>query len=701
MYEVLRRKVLPWAVWGGTMIAAALLWSGQQRVSATGHVVRVDVGVAPARAGRVHTLAVEVGDAVRAGQVIATLDGAEVEAELAILAAERQRIEAQLGATRVGAEARESATTRDLDASLSSAELALRSAKARRKVKSAELAAVSAQVKRLRDLVDQRMADRRELDALVIRQASARNEVDAADSLISQLVGEVASARGRRGSIEPESVEITAEPMKAELEVLDRRQDLLELRKRDLVLRAPSDGEVASVLVRPGEVASAGAPVVTLVGAGGPRVSVCMSEARADEVAVGEAATLTPRGRGEPLHGRVQAIGAHVGQLPSRCWRDPQAPEWGREVTVAIDDTATLLAGQSFHVVFEGTILAAPAPASPIESGLAAASARPSTTTRENAQAETEGASASEGPPPALMTIPAALAARTRVEPSAALWWAPRDRYLVVSDDTGLAERDEHAPLLLTMTRGGDLDPEPLRLAGIDGVSDLEAIAPGPSGSIYLLASQSRSQRGKRPPARQVFAEVAISEAGGAVTRAITLLDTLAAAGPEALEALGVVDLDHLDLEGMSASADGGLLIGLKAPLGARDEALIWRLGRPDRLLAGDGLTAAELALWGSVPLRVQADGAEVAGGIAEILELPDRSLLLAATAAGIDPVVQSGSLWHVRARARLAAPRRLREFDGLKPEGLALGPDAATILVVFDCGDETPRWLEVPWPAR
>ncbi|MEZ4450387.1 MAG: HlyD family efflux transporter periplasmic adaptor subunit [Nannocystaceae bacterium] len=702
MPEWLRRRVLPWAMWGGTMIAAASLWCGLQRVSATGHVVRVDTGVAPARAGRVASLEVEVGDLVRAGQVIATLDAAEVEAELAILAAERQRIEAQLGATQVGAEARESATTRDLDESLSSAELALRAAKARRKVKSAELSAVSAQVKRLRDLVDARMADRRELDALVVRQAGARNEVDAADSLISQLVGEVASARGRRGALDPASTDVAAEPLKAELEVLDRRQDLLELRRDELVLRAPSDGEVSAVLVRPGEVVGAGAPVVTIVGAGGPRVSVCLSEVKAAEVTIGEATKMTPRGKGAAIRGHVRAIGAHVGQLPSRCWRDPQVPEWGREVTIAVDEGASLLAGQSFHVVFEGT-LASEAERAGDRAPVAAASATEARASDADAAAEDTEATTrpGEGAPPALMTIPGPLAERTRVEPSAALWWPSRGRYLVVSDDTGLADRDEHAPWLLTLAPGGALDPEPLVLGGIDEVNDLEAIAPGPSDSLYLLASQSRSRKGKRPPSRQVFAEVKVDASGGVVTGAVHLADLLAAADPEVREALGVADLDALDLEGMSASQDGGLLIGVKAPLGARDEALIWRLGRPDRLLADHSLAAAELRLWGTVPLRVRADGAEVAGGIAELLELPDRSLLLASTASGIDPTTQSGSLWHVRSRARLSAPFRIREYEGQKPEGLALGPDGKTILVVFDAGDETPLWQELPWPAR
>jgi hypothetical protein len=250
------------------------------------------------------------------------------------------------------------------------------------------------------------------------------------------------------------------------------------------------------------------------------------------------------------------------------------------------------------------------------------------------------------------------------------------------------------------MTRAGAVDPEPLQLTGVEAVSDLEAIAPGPGDSLYLLASQSLSRKGKRPPARQLFARATIGAGGGEVTQAVQLADLLVAAGPEFQQSLGLADLADLDIEGMTASADGGLLLGLKAPLGARGEALIWRLGRPDRLLGGEGLAAAELAPWGSAPLRVLADGEEVAGGIADLLELPDGSLVIAATASGTDPREQSGSLWHVSGRARLSTPRRVREFAGLKPEGVARSPDGDALIVVFDTGDATPQWTEVPWPA-
>ena len=690
---------LPWLMWAATLAGSGALWCGIQRISATGYVVSVEYTVAAPRAGRVDELLVEVGDRVRAGELVATLDAAEIDAELAILAAERQKIAAQLGAAKVAAVSRESETTRDLDASVSSAELALRAAQARRKVKAAELGAIAGQIKRLRELVDQRLADRRELDGLLVQQASASREVEAADSLISQLVGEVASARGRRGAVATDAPELAVEPLRAELAILGRRQELLELRRDELELRAPSDGEVGAVLVRPGEVVTVGAPVLTLVGSGGPRVQVCMSETAAEAVRIGEAALLYPRGRDEPLAGRVTALGDHVGQLPIRCWRDPQVPEWGREVTVAVDSEAPLLAGMSLRVAFQGTLVdGSEAPAA--ERKPAERRARPAPRAKADEQARPAPAAA-EAPPPRAMIVPAGLAAQTRLEPSGLVWWPPRERFVLVSDDTGTLTAQEHAPWLFTMSRAGAVDPEPLRLTGIEEVSDLEAIAPGPGDSLYLLASQSLSRKGKRPAARQLFARATIGASGGEVTQAVQLADLIAAAGPELQQTLGLADLADLDIEGMTATADGGLLLGLKAPLGARGEALIWRIGRPDRLLAGAGLQAAELAPWGSVPLRVQADGQEVAGGIADLLELEGGSLVIAATASGIDPTEQSGSLWLVESRARLSAPRLVHAFAGLKPEGVALADDGAALVVVFDTGEATPQWTEVPWPAR
>ena len=131
-----------------------------------------------------------------------------------------------------------------------------------------------------------------------------------------------------------------------------------------------------------------------------------------------------------------------------------------------------------------------------------------------------------------------------------------RDRFILVSDDTGTLTEQEHAPWLFTMTRTGQVDAEPLRLTGVEGVSDLESIAPGPEGSLYILASQSLSRKGKRPPERQLFARVTLDANGGTIIKAVQFADLLVAAGPEVQQRLGVADLAELDLPAVG-TADG------------------------------------------------------------------------------------------------------------------------------------------------
>jgi hypothetical protein len=217
-----------------------------------------------------------------------------------------------------------------------------------------------------------------------------------------------------------------------------------------------------------------------------------------------------------------------------------------------------------------------------------------------------------------------------------------------------------------------------------------------------VLASQSHSRKGKRPKARQVFAHVELTSAGGArATASVRLAKLLDDAGAEALAQLGLPDTSALDIEGLTPTAAGGLLIGLKGPVAPPGEAIVWHLPHPDRLLATGEPSAGGLTLWGKIPLTVTADGATVAAGIAELLELPDGSLLVAATAAGeLDPRSQDGALSRVEGRAGAAAPVLVQTFPGRKPEGLSPAARGDAITVVFDAGAGAPQWTEQPWPA-
>jgi multidrug resistance efflux pump len=689
----LRRRLLPWSVWLAAMSVAGWLWYGRTIGNARGFVEGIVYDISSPIDARIASVLVAPGQHVEAGQLIAQLDDRELVAEYEQLEAEGRRIEAELMAVETDTQIRLADNSRSVEENVDAADLALAEARADRSVAKAELDALEQQIKDVTELVDKGMADKRDLAELMVSRAALRETRATAEDRIRQLDRKVSSARARRLAVPADATVRATEPLRRELEVVRASQEWVRVRKEALALRAPAAGEVTAVHLDPGEVAVAGTVIASIAGgtqlseAGTPLVFACMSEEQASGVEVGEEVVLSAlEGGHTKVRGRVDSLSASVAELPLRCWTDPRIPVWGRGVHVATDDPIVLLPGQGFTLNFTGR---------PSESG----GRSPARVAPPVGPAATETPPTTSAGTPKAIVVPAELAARTRFEPSAILWSPARRNYIVVSDDTGIGEETEHVPWLFTMDETGAVDEEPLAVEGVKGWSDLESIAPAPDGGIYVLASQSVSKKGKRPAARQFFGHVAISESSAQVTTSVRLARVLEKADSGTLEALGVTDLDALDIEGMTATSEGGLLLGLKSPVDG--SAIVWHLGDPDGLLAGRSLADVGLRVWGRIPLRVVADGADAPAGIAELLELPDRSLLVAATSANPpDPSAQDGIVVHV-ARDRLDAPRRVLATPGLKPEGLALAPRGDAIAIVFDTGASTPLWMEMPWPAK
>ena len=296
---------MPWAVWLVVMGAAGYLYLGQHRAAQRGFVEVAAYGVNAPQTGRVATLTVQIGQHVRGGDVVAMLDGSDIEAELEVLATERQRIQAELAAVASSTQVRLSQANRGVEESIDAAELAHQSARSQQRIAAAELAALNKHIKHVRDLVGKGMADRRELAELEVSQAALQKQLQQSEVMIKTLQAQAGSARSRRRDVPADATVRATDPLRAELAVVDRREQLLATRLEALVLRAPGDGEVTVVHLRAGEVATEGAPIVTITGpadawrAGTPTVRVCVDEDEADAIAVGDAVELTPpTGRG-------------------------------------------------------------------------------------------------------------------------------------------------------------------------------------------------------------------------------------------------------------------------------------------------------------------------------------------------------------------------------------------------------------------
>ncbi|MDY0060896.1 MAG: hypothetical protein RBU45_13870 [Myxococcota bacterium] len=335
--------------------------------------------------------------------------------------------------------------------------------------------------------------------------------------------------------------------------------------------------------------------------------------------------------------------------------------------------------------------------------------------------------------PPPLLTVPPALAHRSRLEPSGLLWVPELERFLVASDDTGTEERDDHAPWLFTLAPSGEFDPAPTVLAGVEKINDIEGLTSG-AGRIWVVCSQSVNRHGRRPRSRQLLLEVALGPARElTVVGRTQLLQAVldAAEGPGGLEWLQGLGLGErsrealareasprpasargkrsrpraalrdllLDLEGI-AWWEGSLLLGLKEPLTSDRRALIWRLADPAALLRGGRLVRQQLTVLARLDLTLPDARGLVPQGVSDLFPAGEGELGILSTSP--DATHQEwGGVWllplasPLPERAGDHRPRLLASFRGWKPEGGARGPDGR-LTVVFDDGAGPPRWLRL-----
>jgi len=285
--------------------------------------------------------------------------------------------------------------------------------------------------------------------------------------------------------------------------------------------------------------------------------------------------------------------------------------------------------------------------------------------------------------------VPHEISDRTGLELSGAAWSATLSRYIVISDDIN-EEGAKHTPLLFALSEAGQMDSAPIKIEGISDLNDPESITAGPDGSLFVCTSHSLNKKGHLPEGRRRLLQIALT--ADRTAKVIGQVDLSQARTLDGKPPWG--EAGSLDIEGI-AFREGALFIGLKSPLSADGSATILRLPDVVAAVKSGAVPAGALSLWSRSRFCVPHEGKSVCEGIADLAFLPDGSLLVAGNAPKGMPTDGGGSLWKLVLPN--SAPKLLKRFDGLKPEGIALAPDQSSAIVVFDTDGRQPLWIR--WP--
>jgi HlyD family secretion protein len=282
-------------------------------VEGTGTIEVVEVDVAPMAPGRVVRVLVDEGSVVHAGDTLATLTQATLDADI-----ERQRARVSVA----------EAALRDITAGARAAELDR--AQAELRAADAEAARAAHDLERLTPLAARQDVSQQQLDAAraAAHNAAARRDVAREALRLLEQGPRAEQVRGARAEVAAARAALAAAQATA----------------RDLVLLAPLGGTVLGRHAEPGDVLSAGEPVLTVGDVRRPWVRIYVSPAALPLVRVGAPATATLDAFPDrPFAGRVVSVNDRAEFTPRIALTEEEREDLLFGVKVELDDASGML----------------------------------------------------------------------------------------------------------------------------------------------------------------------------------------------------------------------------------------------------------------------------------------------------------------------------------------------------------------------
>ena len=319
----------PFYVWIGLVLLTACMYTRSRQVGPMmGEAEKIMETIASLQTARLKALHVNIGDHVKAGQLIAEMDESLLDAQLAVSSA--TLTEAELGVEN-NSQGGILTLIRSSEAATNDAVIALNEQKLLLQRDAAELAQLKAIQKQRDELYAMRLISAVEEDALKPQIASLDRSVATLPQIISTMEKRLSDAakleNGLRRNLkigENQDISQTVDQqVSAHTDVLKSDVQVRQVQKDFCRRCATRDGIVSQINVYPGNVVQAGASIVDIVAEKPARIIGFLPEYRLNSIKAGQKGYayrqwgVLGAAAGKPVKITVQAIAPEVETLPS------------------------------------------------------------------------------------------------------------------------------------------------------------------------------------------------------------------------------------------------------------------------------------------------------------------------------------------------------------------------------------------------
>lgn len=366
-------RILPVLVWSGAVLCVIGLFQRRTARFEFVGLARPEVRqVAATCDARLISVPVQLFDKVKAGDTVAVLsselDDQRLDAEMATIQAERDLVEAQLIELRrnylADVNNRESewwAEMRAFTADVVAAQTRIIDANAILETDKATLADMEKEIQRFRIENQAKfstdMALYNRLKTMKTSYDSLERKIIRDQGVLDKNKQKLKEAEARKkifenyipvtGTNDEEAKRVIDLAIKA----LEKRKEELLARREKVVLTAPCDGYVSDIQGTVGEAVMQGVEILRIAEEKPSAIIAYASEAIVGQLERGKAVEIVKDSKPEQIaHSKVIYIGPAVEQMPTRLWRNPNFPQWGRPMWIEIPLGMDLIPGEMVGV---------------------------------------------------------------------------------------------------------------------------------------------------------------------------------------------------------------------------------------------------------------------------------------------------------------------------------------------------------------
>jgi multidrug resistance efflux pump len=366
----IRRQILPLLVWIAAVAGVVVLfYRGTQKFEVVGIAQTEARQVSVNCTGRLKTLSVQLFDNVAKDQNLAiidtVLDNENIQAELAVVSAEIERLKAELATTEDKAkleatsiESDRMTAQRRFTVDVENARLRILQLKTvieadRLAMENIAIDKKIATVRSITDINETTYYEQKKIDGEYKRLAGKIKDNEQLLAQAQQGLNEAANRSEQFDQNQPfhPSVDNSLNVIRKAIKVQEQRVEQLLVKGVPIILKAPIAGVVSTIAVKPGETVLPGSTILTIAENKPLEVLAYAREDQINEIKEGTMVELikqTPPA--QIARTQVFYVGPVVEQVPTRLWMNPNVPQWGRPFLIRVPSDMKLRPGETVGV---------------------------------------------------------------------------------------------------------------------------------------------------------------------------------------------------------------------------------------------------------------------------------------------------------------------------------------------------------------